>query len=189
MQGSIATHNRHFNETHRSARLQRRSSRNSTHNDDANNANANNANANNANANVWQESDEASRESVDFQARTEELKNQLTEVIVDESLYKLIDLRTLFDETIRNAMRSSDDPTIALQAQEAAQHAVAFVCNELDIPAVGRLALEQPELLVPHSSTSEDTRKGSRSRATTSEPGDEMFIKIHHWSDHDVFRT
>ena len=190
MQGSIATHNSHFNATHRSTRLQRRSSRGSNHNDDDNNDNANNADANNANANVRQESDEASRESIDFQARTEELKNQLTEVIVDESLYKLIDLRTLFDETIRNAMRSSDDPMIALQAQEAAQLAVAFVCNELDIPAVGRLALEQPELLVPHSSTSEGTRRTGRSpRATTSEPGDEMFIKIHHWSDHDVFRT
>ena len=122
--------------------------------------------------------------------RWEELRNQLTNVIIGEGLYRLLDLRQLFDETLRNAMRCSADEALVIDERAAAQRAVAYVCNELDIPAIGRLALEHPELLVPHSKENRN-RSGSRGGcgsidSETSEGGTGL-IRITHWSQADIF--
>jgi hypothetical protein len=122
------------------------------------------------------------KENVDLQAKSLQLRNQLIEVIVGESLYRLTDLRALFHETIRCAMGVSDDPIVVAMEKEAAQQAVVFVCNELDIKAVGRLAWENPEFLNPESQQIDlevhSSVKKKQNHFFRSPPR-----KVEHWSD------
>ena len=108
--------------------------------------------------------------------RWEQLRNQLTEVIVGEGLYRLRELRVLFDETLKNASRQNE--------KELALQAIIFVCNELDIPAIGRLATENPELLVSDATDADGTvgRRGRGNGLIDSEGDDAGPILITHWS-------
>ena len=139
------------------------------------------------------------------QPRWEQIRNQLIEVVVGECLYRLADLRMLFDETLKNSKRieyernnkttssTSSDANEDENEIEAATKAVLFVCNELDVPAIGRLVIEHPELLIPHDT---DSSTGGRVQAGTagicgssdSEGEGDGPLKITHWSQSQMLR-
>ena len=135
------------------------------------------------------------------------VRDDLADVIVSEGLYKLSDLRALFHETVVAAAgddgRIEQDPEAEATGDQttrkaAAQQAVAFVCNELDLPAIARLALQTPELLAPNFEGRRSSLGGasSGSHGSGGGPSDsdgslDRPVKITHWSESQdyAFRT
>ena len=136
--------------------------------------------------------------------RWEAIRDDLADIIVYDGLYKISDLRALFHETIVAAasddrrIKSADESSVqpvTTNGKQAAQEAVAFVCNELDLPAIARLALQTPELLAPNfegrrgSMTSGSG--GSHGALSDSDGSIDQPVKITHWSESQdyAFRT
>jgi hypothetical protein len=85
---------------------------------------------------------------------------------------------------------SAETTAMTTTRKAAAQRAVAFVCNELDLPAIARLALQTPELLSPNFEGLRNARGedggggsgGSGGGPSDSDGSNDRPLKITHWS-------